>query len=288
MNNRAEQAIFWPSITVDVVKRRHTCSTCIRDAPSQPAGAPVAPPSPEYPFQMVVADYFSLQGHNYIVVGDRYSGWLSLYETDKGEFDGKTLEKLLREFFMTFNIPEEISTDTGPQMMSEAVQNCLSRWGVKHRLSSAYFPHSNSRAELAVKTGKRLLRDNMSANGSLHTDRVMRAVMQYRNTPLPDLRLSPAQIIFNRQLRDFIPVLSYKYRHSQEWVLLQEDRERAMASSRSMDGTRLARYTKQQPELPPGTSVAVQNQAGRHPTKWDKTGVIVENKPHSQVLIRME
>ena len=81
----------------------------------------------------------------------------------------------------------------------------------------------------------------MSANGSLHTDRVMRAVMQYRNTPLPDLRLSPAQIIFNCQLRDFIPVLSYKYRPSQEWVLLQEDRERAMASRKSMNETRSAR-----------------------------------------------
>ena len=55
-----------------------------------------------------------------------------------------------------------------------------------------------------------------------------------------------------------------------------------------MDRTRLARYTKQQPDLPPGISVAVQNQTGRHPTKWDKTGVILENKPHSQVLIRID
>ena len=131
-------------------------------------------------------------------------------------------------------------------------------------MSSAYFPHSNFRAELAFKTGKRLLRDNMSAHGSLHTDGVMRPLMQYRNTPLPDLRLSPAQIIFNRQLRDFVPVLPYKYRPSQEWALLQEDRERAMASRRSMDGTRWARYTKQQPELMLGISVAVGQDRGCH------------------------
>ena len=99
----------------------------------------------------------------------------------------------------------------------------------------------------------------MSVHGSLHTDKVMRALMQYRNTPLSDLRLSPAQIVYNRQLRGFVPVLPYKYRPSQEWALLQEDRERAMASRRSMDVTRLASYTKQQPELPPGTSMAVQN-----------------------------
>ena len=112
--------------------------------------------------------------------------------------------------------------------------------------------------------------------------------MQYRNTPLTDLRLSPAQIVFNRQLRDFLPVLPHKYKPSQEWSLLQEDRERALASRRSTDGTKLARYTKQQPELPHGTQVAVQNQTGRNPTKWDKTGTVIENRPHSQVVIRMD
>ena len=173
-------------------------------------------------------------------------------------------------------------------MMSEDVQGCLTRWGVKHRLSSAYFPHSNSRAELAVKAGKRLLRDNVSRYGSLATDKVMRALMQYRNTPLTDLRLSPAQIVFNRQLRDFLPVLPHKYKPSQEWSLLQEDRERALASRRNSDGTRLAMYTKQQPELQHGTQVAVQNQTGRNPTKWDKTGTVIETRPHSQVVIRMD
>ena len=74
------------------------------------------------------------------------------------------------------------------------------------------------------------MRDNMSIHGSLATDKVMRALMQYRNTPLTDLRLSPVQIVFNRQLRDFLPVLPHKYKPSQEWSLLQEDCERAMAS----------------------------------------------------------
>ena len=112
--------------------------------------------------------------------------------------------------------------------------------------------------------------------------------MQYRNTPLTDLHLSPAQIVLNRQLRDFLPVLPHKYKPSQEWSLLQEDRERALASRRSTDGTKLARYTKQQPELQHGTQVAVQNQTGRNPTKWDKTGTVIETRPHSQVVIRMD
>ena len=105
MNNRVEQAVFWPNVTVDVVRRRHGCTTCIPDVPSQPAGTPVAPPSPEYPFQMVVAYYFFLQGKNYLVVGDQYSGWLSIYGADKGDFNGKALERILWENFTTFYIP---------------------------------------------------------------------------------------------------------------------------------------------------------------------------------------
>ena len=32
----------------------------------------------------------------------------------------------------------------------------------------------------------------------------------------------------------------------------------------------------------------MQNQTGRDKTKWDKTGVILENKPHKQVLVKMD
>ena len=53
MINRAEQSVFWPHITTVIEKMRARCKTCVRNSPSQPAGKPVAPPSPSYPFQRV-------------------------------------------------------------------------------------------------------------------------------------------------------------------------------------------------------------------------------------------
>ena len=41
-------------------------------------------------------------------------------------------------------------------------------------------------------------------------------------------------------------------------------------------------------ELDVGTAVAIQNQSGNNPTKWDKTGIIIENKPNSKVVIRVD
>ena len=46
MTARAEESVFWPSITRDIVETRALCRECHRIAPSQPAAPPVSPPSP--------------------------------------------------------------------------------------------------------------------------------------------------------------------------------------------------------------------------------------------------
>ena len=46
--------------------------------------------------------------------------------------------------------------------------------------------------------------------------------------------------------------------------------------------------TKKMPPLSVGDKVFVQNQTGRAPNKWDKSGVIVECKPHDQVNVMMD
>ena len=116
----------------------------------------------------------------------------------------------------------------------------------------------------------------------------MRAILQYRNTPLPDTRLSPAQIVFGRQMRDLLPTLNYKYEPKQEWGLVREYRERAMARRLDRDGARLEQYTKKQKVIPVGDTVAVQNQTGRFPKKWDKTGTVVENQEYDKVLVKLD
>ena len=288
MVNRAEQSIFWPSITTDITRTRAMCRTCVRNSPSQPAGKPVRPPSPSYPFQLVVADYCHMNGVNYLVIADRYSGWLSVLYVGKGEFDTDKLIDVFRDYFLSFGVVEEISSDSASQFMSAKFQKFLRQYGVRQRLSSSYFPHSNSRAELGVKSGKRILMDNMSSDGKVNTDKFLRAMLQYRNTPQPDTRMSPAQIVFGRYLRDFIPVVNNKYEPKQEWAMIKEYRERALARRLDRDGAILERYTKKLDTVPIGHAVAVQNQKGRFPKKWDKTGVVVENMDHDKVLVRMD
>ena len=108
----------------------------------------------------------------------------------------------LRSFFSCFGVPVTLLTDGGPEFMTSQTSDFLKRWGVNHRVSSAYYPKSNGRAELAVKKVKHFLVSSIGPFGNLDNDKFLKGMLQIRNTPDPDCKLSPAQIIFGRPLRD--------------------------------------------------------------------------------------
>ena len=115
------------------------------------------------------------------------------------------LIRVLRFFFCTYGVPEEIATDGAIVYVGHKTQKFLLVWGVKHCVSSAYFPHSNLRAETCVKSMKWLITSNVGPKGNLDCDTFAAALMTYRNTPDRDNRLSPAQILYARKLRDSVP-----------------------------------------------------------------------------------
>ena len=100
---------------------------------------------------MIFADFCTLKGKNFLVFGDRLSGWTEVLHVNTRS-GSKGLCKALRMVFSTFGVPEEISSDGGPEFAAQEFKDFLARWGVHHRMSSAYFAQSNGRAEVAVKT----------------------------------------------------------------------------------------------------------------------------------------
>ena len=132
---------------------------------------------------------------------------------------------MLRDLFTTFGIPEEITADGGPEFTSGEVFKFLKQYGVKHRLSSVGNPHANQRAEVGVKSMKRLLRGNVNSAGSLDADEFAKAILQYRNTPMQSTGLSPAIALFGHPIRDFIPITKANYFPSIQWEKKLQDRE---------------------------------------------------------------
>ena len=271
----------------DFHRIRGVCGTCVQSGTSQPVGTPVIPPSVSYPFQMIVADYCYFNGKHFLLLGCRYSGWLSSYVVGGNKFDTDKLLEMMRNYFMLYGVAEEVASDMGLQFKSAKFEQFLKRYGVHHRQSIAYYGQSNCRGEFAVKTGKQMLRDNLGVNGE-STDGLARSLLQYRNSPLPDSRMSPAEIVFGRNMKDLLPVLNYKYEPRQEWGLVRELREKLMAKRLDRDGVTLEGYTKAHKDIPVGSSVVVQNKAGKFPRKWVKTGIVVENMDYDKVLVKLD
>jgi hypothetical protein len=285
MRSRAQDSIYWPNITVDIARVRDHCAHCHRMAKSNARQPPSDPAQPEYPFQMVCSDYLTHGGRDYLVVVDRYSNWPIAYRSEGG---AEGLIRNLRNMFSTFGIPENITSDGGPQFTAGKTQEFLRSWGVTHRLSSVGNPHANCRAELAVKTVKRLLTDNISPTGSLDVDKFQKAILLYRNTVDPETKSSPALAVFGRPIRDMIPIIPGRYVPHETWRELMGHRELALAKRHSRGHERWNEHTRQLPPLKIGDHVYVQNLTGNFPRRWERTGLVIEVKQHHQYLIRVD
>ena len=285
MLSRVESSVFWPGITPAIVDMRARCDACNRMAPSQPHGPPIPAIEPVYPFQCVCSDFFHYKGHYYVVVVDRYSGWPIVQKAVGG---AAGLIKCLRSTFVTFGIADELSSDGGPEFTALETRKFLTEWGVHHRLSSVALPHSNGRAEIGVKTVKRLIVDNTGADGDLDVDSFQKAMLIYRNTPDRDTKLSPAQVVFGRPIKDFIPVLPGKYKPHDTWRENRRNREEALRCRHAQTIERLAEHTVRIKPLKVGDHVRIQNQTGTQPRKWDRTGLVIEVRQFDQYVVRVD
>ena len=272
MKLRANSSIYWPSMSAAITNTRLNCRKCTEISPSQTSEPLITTAFPEWPFQLLSADYFFIELHSYLVVADRYSGWLTIYYFKPGEANHTTLINIFRNLFVDFGVPDEISSDGGSQFIANDFQAFLNRWGVKHRLSSAEYPQSNGRAEVAVKSAKRIIYGNAKSDGSLNNDAAARALLQYRNTPLQDCKLSPAQILFHRQLKDTIPCHPSNYQLHPEWLSLAKQREEKYREHNHAIAQEYNRHARELSPLSAGTSVAIRGKNG----KWLKQGTIVE------------
>ena len=286
MTLRTQNSVWWPNISKDLDKVRATCSVCHKNAPSQSPLPPVDPPLPDHPFQLISTDYFQLEGNTYLVLVDRYSNWpvVRKCRTESAE----ELVQSLREYFATYGVPKEITSDGGMAYVADYTREFLRTWGVEHRVSSAYNPHANLRAETAVKSMKRLISNNTGVSGSLNTNAFLAAILNYRNTPDRDTGLSPSQILYARLLNDSIPTNPANLQLRQEWILTAEARERALARRHLARNTDLSAHSRPLKPLNLGDIVQVQNQRGNHPNKWDLSGTIVQVLDFDAYSVKMD
>ena len=283
MFERASSSLYWPNFRQDLINFRAACRQCSRFAPSNPAMPPVAPEDPTYPFESVCGDFFQLGTKTYLVFVCRYSNWITIYRL--GSDTSASLITEFRHYISTYGIPVTFTSDGAKVFTSREFEDFCSRFGIIHRVSSAYHPRANKRAELAVKHAKRIIRGNTSQSGSLDTDKVCQAMLIHRNTPCSITGLSPAQVVFGRVLRDALPLQPGKFVPRQDWRLAADKRAEAYSKRKFDMQERLTHGSRHLPPLHVGDHVLIQEQHGNNPKQWNKSGVVVEVGTHDSYFV---
>ena len=134
----------------------------------------------------------------------------------------------------------------------------------------------------------------IGADGEHDTDQFFQAMLIKKNTPDPVTKLSPAEIIFGRKLRDSPPRINKKeniffnaqFRTS--WRDAWKQKEMALRTRYQGCQKRLEEHSKALPPLRVGDRVSIQNQYGRRPNKWERTGTIVEERDFDKYVVKVD
>ncbi|UYV63017.1 K02A2.6-like [Cordylochernes scorpioides] len=278
---RAGQSVFWPSITNDIRNVVKTCAECSAYLPSQQKEPLYSDPPPSYPFQHVSCDLFSHAGYQYLVMVDRFSGWINVTQCGRAP-TSTTVIRHLQKWMADYGIPEILTSDNGPQFSSQEFRSWTKRWNIEHSTSSPHFPQSNGLAESAVKAIKYLI-SKTTTNGNLKSDTFLESLMEFRNTPKAEGR-SPAQIVFGAPTRTKLPL--HRSQFAKEWRTRISECDQRAQNLRQKALKRYNRNAKPLSQLEVGAIVLVQDHRTKH---WTLIAEVLEQLPRGRsYLIRTD
>lgn len=107
---------------------------------------------------------------------------------------------VLKQVFSRHGIPEEVITGNDVQFTSKMFKEFSEKWDFKHVKTSPYFSQSNGMVERTVQSIKNILK-----KANLEGTDPYLVLLEYRNTPIDSDLPSPAEILFSRKTRGFLP-----------------------------------------------------------------------------------
>lgn len=267
---RARETFYYPGVTADIKKLIAACEVCSRFQTEQQREPMLSHEIPTRPWQAVGVDIFTDGSIDYLVTVCCLSGY---FEVDRlpSKKVGDVIY-ILRQQMARHGIPEVLYSDNSPFGAVE-FQRFAAKWEFRHVTSSPRYAQSNSFAEAAVKSARRLITKSREAG----TDPLL-ALLAHRNTPSEHRRLSPAQIMFGRRTRTTLPTA--------ETLLSTPSGEiinRTLVSRRAEQAAYYNRGTRERPALPVGQTVRMRFAEN----DWRK-GEVSKVLPHRSYEVRME
>nr|GFA18966.1 reverse transcriptase domain-containing protein [Tanacetum cinerariifolium] len=163
-----DSGFYWPSIYKDAFELVKRCDSCQRQGKvSQKDEMPQNFIQIWEIFDVWGIDFMgpflSSKGDKYILVAvDYLSKWVEAKALPTN--DARFVVKFLKSLFSRFRTPKPIISDRGTHFCNDQLLRVMAKYGVTHRLSTAYHPQTSGQVEVTNRGLKRILERTVGEN----------------------------------------------------------------------------------------------------------------------------
>lgn len=258
--NRARAIMYWPGMSRDIQDAIARCSVCAKFQRSNTQEPMLPHEVPDRLWAKLGSDIFTFNGTDHLLVVDYFSKYpevVSLKTKTAQEIINK-----LKSLFARHGVPDTLVSDNMPYA-SHVFRQFAADWNFNLVTSSPTYPQSNGQSERFVQTIKQLMR-KVAEDGK----DIYKCLLDFRDSPISGLQVTPAQLLMGRRLKSILPVSSRKLM-PQPAV---QGRDELVARQQQM-----ARYynrgKRELPSLQPGESCRI-----RQGHVWNRAVVV---QPHT-------
>ncbi|GJX40809.1 reverse transcriptase domain-containing protein [Tanacetum coccineum] len=179
-----DAGFFWPTIYRDAHTMIKSCDTCQRQGKiSQRDEMPQNAIQVCEIFDVWGIDFMgpfpSSRGNKYILVAvDYLSKWVEAKALPTN--DARVVVKFLKSLFARFGTPRAIISDRGTHFCNDKFAKVMSKYGVTHRLATAYHPQMSGQVEVSNRGLKRILERTVGENRASWSDKLEDALWAFR------------------------------------------------------------------------------------------------------------
>ncbi|GJV40380.1 reverse transcriptase domain-containing protein [Tanacetum coccineum] len=179
-----DSGFYWPTIYKDAHDLVTRCDTCQRQGKiSQRDEMPQNSIQVCEIFDVWGIDFMgpfpSSRGNKYILVAvDYLSKWVEAKALPTN--DARVVCKFLKSLFARFGAPRAIISDRGTHFCNDQFAKVMLKYGVTHRLSTAYHPQTSGQVEVSNHGLKRILERTVGKNRASWSDKLDDALWAFR------------------------------------------------------------------------------------------------------------
>nr|GFA24388.1 reverse transcriptase domain-containing protein [Tanacetum cinerariifolium] len=128
--------------------------------------------------------------------------------------DARVVVKFLKYLFFRFGTPKAIISDRGTHFCNDQFSRVMEKYGVTHRLSTAYHSQTSGQVEVTNRGLKRILKRMVGENRALWSDKLEDTLWAFRTAYKTSIGCTPYRLVYGKACH-----LPLEIEHKAYWAL---------------------------------------------------------------------